>query len=83
MPKSRMILILGVIIALLPLLGFPRAWESFFQIFAGLSIVGLSIWSTINKKLALKRKAQSRRPRPYTESVNAHPIVNSLDEQEM
>ena len=66
MPKSRIILALGVLIALLPLLGFPRAWESFFQVFAGLSIAALSIWSTINKKLALKHKAELRRERQTT-----------------
>ena len=60
MPKSRIILILGAVIALLPVLGFPRSWEMFFQIAAGLSIVLLSVWSTIDKKLTLKAKAQQR-----------------------
>lgn len=60
MPKNRIILVLGVLIALLPVLGFPRSWESFFQILAGLSIVLLSVWSTIDKKLMLKAKAQQR-----------------------
>ncbi|MEK7112357.1 MAG: hypothetical protein AAB875_03435 [Patescibacteria group bacterium] len=63
MPKNRIILVLGVLIALLPVLGFPRSWESFFQISAGLSIVLLSVWSTIDKKLMLKAKAQMRQAR--------------------
>ena len=63
MPKNRIILVLGVVIALLPVLGFPRAWESFFQILTGLSIVLLSVWSTIDKKLMLKAKAQMRQVR--------------------
>ena len=63
MPKSRIILVLGALIALLPLLGFPRGWESFFQVFAGLAIVILSVWATIDKKLALKHKAQLRKER--------------------
>ena len=46
--------------ALLPLLGFPRSWESFFQIVAGLGIVLLSVWSTIDRKLKLQHKAQMR-----------------------
>lgn len=46
--------------ALLPLLGFPRSWESVFQVLAGLSIAGLSIWSTIDKRLTLKAKARRR-----------------------
>ena len=60
MPKNRIIVTLGLIIALLPILGFPRLWESFFQVVAGLSIILLSIWTTIDKRLSLKAKAQKR-----------------------
>ena len=60
MPKNRIIITLGLIIALLPLLGFPRLWESFFQVVAGLSIILLSAWTTIDKRLSLKAKAQKR-----------------------
>ena len=60
MPKNRIIITLGVLIALLPMLGFPRLWESFFQVAVGLSIVLLSVWATIDKRLTLKAKAQRR-----------------------
>lgn len=60
MPKNRIIVTIGLIIALLPILGFPRLWESFFQVAAGLSIVLLSVWATIDKRLTLKDKAQKR-----------------------
>lgn len=60
MPKSRIIIFIGTLVALLPVLGFPHAWESFFQVVAGLSIILLSIWTTIDKRLTLKAKAQRR-----------------------
>ena len=60
MPKNKIILVLGAVVALLPVLGFPRSWEVFFQVLAGLSIVILSVWVTIDKKLTLKAKAQQR-----------------------
>lgn len=60
MPKNRIIIILGACVALLPLLGFPRSWEAFFQVLAGLSIVLTSVWATIDRKLSLKAKAQMR-----------------------
>lgn len=60
MPKNKIIIIFGLLVALLPLFGFPRLWESFFQIVAGLSIILLSIWATIDKRLSLKAKAQKR-----------------------
>lgn len=60
MPKNRIIVVFGALIALLPLLGFPRLWESFFQVAVGLSIVLLSVWVSIDKRLSLKAKAQKR-----------------------
>ena len=60
MSKKQTIVVLGVLVALLPVLGFPRSWEAFFQVVAGLSVVGLSIWSNIDRKLKIKAKAQMR-----------------------
>lgn len=60
MPKSRIILVIGFLIALLPILGFPHAWESFFQIVGGLGIVLLSVLIAIDKRLVQKAKAEKR-----------------------
>ncbi|OGM92034.1 MAG: hypothetical protein A3J09_02880 [Candidatus Zambryskibacteria bacterium RIFCSPLOWO2_02_FULL_51_21] len=69
MPKNRIILSIGVVIALLPVLGFPHSWESFFQILAGLSIVLLSVWANIDKKLKLQAKAHQRQARRATDAL--------------
>lgn len=63
-------MVMGVLVALLPILGFPKSWESFFQVIAGVSIVSILVWSSIDKKLALKAKAQQRQLRksPIPES---------------
>jgi hypothetical protein len=63
MAKSRIIIALGAVIALLPLLGFPHSAESFFQVVTGLAIVGVSVWTRIDKKLTLKAKARARQAR--------------------
>jgi len=76
MPKSRIIVVLGALIALLPVLGFPRDWEVFFQILSGLSIVLLSVWSQIDRKLMLKAKARERMGRKSPEP-NAAPGMNN------
>lgn len=73
MPKSRMIVILGALIALLPLLGFPHSWEIFFQMAAGLSIVLLSVWSNIDRKLSLKAKAHLRQARKIADPALPEP----------
>lgn len=79
MPKSKIILSIGVIIALLPVLGFPHAWESFFQVLAGLAIVLLSVWANIDKKLKLQAKAQQRQTRKVTESKPIYEPLNSSE----
>lgn len=83
MPKGRIILVIGVLIALLPILGFPRSWESFFQVFSGLSIVLLSVWSTIDRKLSLKAKAQMRQVRKthFPIPPETTPVVGSQFDQ--
>lgn len=60
MPKSKIILTLGFLIALLPILGFPYAWETAFEVIAGLSIVFLSVMISVDKRITLKAKAQKR-----------------------
>jgi hypothetical protein len=60
MPKNRIIIGLGVLIALMPFLGFPRAWENIFQIAVGLSIVLLSILIALDKRITQKVKARTR-----------------------
>ncbi len=78
MSRSRIIITIAILIALLPALGFPGAWESFFQFVGGLSIVGLSVWSTIDRKLSIKAKAQMRRSRhaqPFPPEVAVAPLL--------
>ena len=83
MPKSRVIVTLGVLIALLPMLGFPRAWESFFQVAAGVSIVILSVWASVDKRLMLKAKAQKRQTHKRLQAeIQAAPQPETIIEQE-
>lgn len=78
MPKNRIILLLGLLIALLPAVGFPRLWESFFQVATGLSIILVSVWSTVDKHLTLKAKAQRRQAHKKREAEIAQKNVEPL-----
>lgn len=60
MPKNKIILTIGFLIALLPLFGFPHTWETAFEVIAGLSIVFLSVMISVDKRITLKAKAQKR-----------------------
>jgi hypothetical protein len=74
MPKNRIIIIIAACVALLPLLGFPKMWESFFQVVAGLAIILVSIWSTIDRKLKLQAKAQMRQGRRTPVNPEVAPV---------
>jgi hypothetical protein len=86
MPKSRIILTIGFFIALLPVLGFPHAWESFFEVVGGLGIVALSVMISIDKRLSLKAKAErrlaSRRQRMRREEPAAEPVSAPVETYE-
>lgn len=76
MPKNRVIIFLAACVALLPMLGFPKAWESFFQVVAGLAIIAVSIWSSIDRKLKLQAKAQMRQRKVVEPTAEASvPVV--------
>jgi Kef-type K+ transport system membrane component KefB len=70
MPKSKIILTIGFIIALLPILGFPHNWESFFEVVGGLSIVLLSFLISIDRRLSLKAKMHKRQARKRAMTVS-------------
>jgi hypothetical protein len=84
MPKSRIILVIGFFIALLPILGFPHAWESFFQVVGGLGIVLLSVMIAVDKRLTQKVKAERRMKRRRARAevvVETPPPINNEDTQ--
>lgn len=60
MPKNKIILTIGFLIALLPVFGFPHTWEVVFQVIGGLGIVFLSVMISVDKRITLKAKAQKR-----------------------
>ena len=63
MPKNKIILSIGVLVALLPVLGFPHAWESFFQVLFGLGIVLLSVLISVDRRLSMKARVEKRQAR--------------------
>lgn len=58
MGKETLIIILGVLIALTPFLGFPRSWETVFFVVAGLGIVAVTIFFQRERQRLLRRAKQ-------------------------
>ena len=63
MPKSKIILAIGALVALLPFFGFPHAWESVMEVVFGLSIVLLSVLISVDRRLSVKARVQKRQAR--------------------
>lgn len=92
MPKNRIIIVTGFFISLLPVLGFPHAWESFFQVVGGLGIVLLSVMISIDKRLTQKAKAEKRikRRRQRSETgaetasseTDSQPFINEASQEQ-
>jgi len=85
MPKNKIILAVGFFIALLPFLGFPSSWDSFFEFAGGFSIVLLSVMISIDKRLSLKDKMNKRqaRKRALLESIEKHGEENNSSNPEI
>lgn len=65
MHKQLVIFFLGVWVALLPLLGFPGSWKTFFFVVSGLAIAVLSFRVLYRQRAALHQdKAQKQSPAP-------------------
>ena len=85
MPKNKIILTLGFLIALFPILGFPHSWESFLQVVFGLSIVALSVLISVDRRLSMKARVQKRQARKSVlnqnsfaeQPIDVSPIENS------
>ena len=42
MSKQQVLMIVGVWVAVLPFLGFPTSWDTFFAVVSGIVVVGLA-----------------------------------------
>jgi len=82
MPKNKIILAIGFFIALLPFMGFPSSWDSFFEFVGGFSIVLLSVLISVDKRLSLRDKMHKRqiRKRVLIESIEKHSSGEGLGE---
>ena len=73
MGKETLIIILGVLIALTPFLGFPRSWETVFFVVAGLGIVAVTVFFQRERQ----RLEKTKRQETSASGKNSAPNVSS------
>ena len=59
MSKNRIVFVIGSILFLIPFLGFPSSWKTFFSIVSGLILISLSLSNSIKRRMTI-RNLQSK-----------------------
>ncbi len=67
MRKERTLLFLGIWVALLPLLGFPNSWRTFFFLITGCALIFLSY--LFYKQVRARKPEAENRMQPFVDSV--------------
>lgn len=83
--KNRLILILGILVALMPFSGFPAVWKNFFYIIFGLTIAVLSFLLARHKRISRRHGPKRERSNMYykkeiVQSDYAEPELESSPE---
>ncbi len=91
MIKSRRTLFLGIFIFLIPFLGIPTSWKTFFLLLSALALVAMSVKISIPKKASAKRIRKKEKITPvFTENspisraeAPREPIQSPADESDI
>ena len=50
MSKNGIIILLGILVVIIPFLGFPGAWKTFFIVISGLVIAGITFLNVVRER---------------------------------
>jgi|GEM_PF-1398358 len=81
MSKRKSILWLGVMVALMPFLGFPSSWKTFFYVLAGAFIA----WNSyqLNKHKTIRARRIERKPKPQQGSPVSEAVTPTIENPRM
>lgn len=77
MSKRKLVIVLAVLVALVPFLGFPGSWENFFVALAGALIALLSA----DLRFLKRKKKPARRPKERQPGVTEVYVENAPTKQ--
>lgn len=60
MSKNRIVAVIGIIVFLMPILGFTTHQKNFFMVVFGLILIALSLSQSIKKRQTVKRLKKTR-----------------------
>lgn len=82
MSKQRWLFILGIWVALLPFLGFPRTWKNLLFVITGLGLIYLSYLLRKEREgVAPQAKPKEEKSDTYTD--NGHEALNRKQKEQI
>lgn len=79
MINRRSTFFLGIFIFVIPFLGIPSSWRTFFIMISGITLIILSIKITLPKKNTKSRVKKEKVTPVFVESIPVYPKDNSVD----
>lgn len=70
--KNRIVLIIGVILVLIPLLGFTTSWKHFFFIVSGAILILMSFSNSISRRSKVQTTKKARKNQNSEVFVDGH-----------
>lgn len=61
MSKNKIVLIIGILLLLIPLTGFPSSWKSFMHIAFGLILIALSFSNSLKRRSAGRKSVRTKK----------------------
>ncbi len=68
MNRQRVILISGIWVAILPFLGFPNSWKTFFFFVTGAGLVYIAYKMNKERMTAIHKREEAMKTLPYAEN---------------
>ncbi len=79
MIQRRSTFFLGIFIFIIPFLGIPSSWRTFFIVVSGISLIILSVKITLPKRTSKSRVRKEKVTPVFVESIPVYPKENSVD----
>ncbi len=81
MIRHKSTFFLGIFIFLIPFLGLPSFWKTFFIILSGLGLVALSVKITLPKKQTKIKTKKGKATPVFVENAPVYPPDNKVESQ--
>lgn len=80
MSKNRIVAAVGIILFLMPILGFTTHQKNFFMVLFGLVLIALSLSQSIKKRQTVRKMKKTRRDHNSSVFVDGYGSMNPSSE---